>query len=296
MNGIYPINRRPGKLWAIVQFPVTRFIIATVVLLLVMIGGQLGAMALHVPRQSLTEVLVAVVLAALTLVAYRFYVRLIERRPVSEYALPGCAGEFARGFLIGMLLFGCVILVLRLLGVAHIADGDGWRALAYQLMIIGVLPAIMEETLVRGVLFRIVEESLGSGWALAISAAVFGGLHAFNPGASLVSSVAIALEAGVLLAAAYMYTRRLWLPIGLHAAWNFTEGGVFGASVSGTKAYGLLKSTFTGSDWLSGGKFGPEASLVAIAVCLVAGIVFLILAKQRNFIAPPVWARNRAGA
>ncbi len=96
----------------------------------------------------------------------------------------------------------------------------------------------------RGVLFRIVEESLGSWIALALSAALFGALHAFNPGATLTSSIAIALEAGVLLAAVFMVTRRLWMVIGLHTAWNFTEGGVFGASVSGGDAHGMLASQF----------------------------------------------------
>lgn len=296
MSGIYTINRRPGMLWAVLQFPVSRFLIASLVLLIVMLGGQLGSKVLHVASHSPAEVLVAILLATLTIAVYQLYVRVIERRQPSEYALPGFAAEFGRGFLIGILLFGCTMLILWLVGVAKISWGDGWLALGYQLMVIGVLPAIMEETLVRGVLFRMVEESLGSWWALVISAAVFGALHAFNPGATVISSIAIALEAGVLLAAAYMYTRRLWLPIGLHAAWNFTEGGVFGASVSGNKAYGLLKSTFNGSDWLTGGKFGPEASIVAIVVCLAAGIMFLKLAKQRNFIAPPVWRRGKAGA
>ena len=57
-----------------------------------------------------------------------------------------------------------------------------------------------------------------------------------------------------------MLTRRLWLPIGLHAAWNFTEGGLFGASVSGTAPHGLLSSRFGGAPLLSGGEFGPVPS------------------------------------
>src|SRR3954471_14552398 len=132
------------------------------------------------------------------------------------------------------------------------------------------------------IFFRIVEESLGSVIALVASAALFGLLHAFNPGATLVSTVAIALEAGSILAAAYLLTRPLWMAIGLHAAWNFTEGGVFGASVSGSAPHGLLHSRFTGAPLLSGGGFGPEASIVAIVVCLTAGIALCVAVIRRG--------------
>ena len=112
-----------------------------------------------------------------------------------------------------------------------------------------------------------------------------------QPGATVVSTLAIALEAGVLLAAAFMLTRRLWMAIGLHAAWNFTEGGVFGASVSGGTPYGLLRSRFTGAPLLSGGAFGPEASIVAVVLCLSAGIAFCVYARRRGRFIVPFWRR-----
>jgi hypothetical protein len=115
-----------------------------------------------------------------------------------------------------------------------------------------------------------------------MSAALFGLLHAGAAGASIFSTVAIALEAGILLAAAFMITRRLWLPIGLHAAWNFTEGTVFGASVSGGDVRGVLSSRFEGSDLLTGGAFGPEASLVAVIVCLIASAAMVAIARTRS--------------
>jgi hypothetical protein len=117
-------------------------------------------------------------------------------------------------------------------------------------------------------------------------------LHAFNPGATLTSSIAIALEAGVLLAAVFMVTRRLWMVIGLHTAWNFTEGGIFGASVSGGDAHGMLASRFHGPDALTGGAFGPEASIVAVLICLAAGILFLWIARRRRHFVRPFWARR----
>jgi membrane protease YdiL (CAAX protease family) len=117
---------------------------------------------------------------------------------------------------------------------------------------------------------------------MLVSAAFFGGVHIFNPGATLISSAAIAIEAGLLLALAYTATRSLWLPIGLHFAWNFTEGGIFTTQVSGGKVPGILETTLTGPELLTGGKFGPEASVVAVGVCLTAALIFLIVTLRRG--------------
>ncbi|MGH8369386.1 MAG: lysostaphin resistance A-like protein [Gammaproteobacteria bacterium] len=295
MNQITRINPGSGRWWKVLQFPLIRFVIAALALLIVISVIQIGAKALHIPPHSVLGVLVALLLVVAVIVTYRIYVHLVERRPVIEFGFHGTGPELGRGFLVGMLLFSCTMLILWLCGVASISSGSGWHALGYQL-VGAILAGVMEETLVRGVLFRIIEESLGSWIALAISAAVFGALHAFNPGATVVSSIAIALEAGVLLAAVFMYTRRLWMAIGLHAAWNFTEGGIFGANISGTDAQGMWTSTFTGPEYLTGGKFGPEASVVAILVCLAAGAVFLLLAKRRHHFVSPWWSRSKAGA
>jgi hypothetical protein len=139
----------------------------------------------------------------------------------------------------------------------------------------------------RGVVFRILEQWLGSWIALFLSAAIFGLLHLLNPGATLLNAAAIMFEAGILLAAAYMLTRRLWLCIGIHFAWNFTQGGVFSAAVSGGASTDLLQSKLVGAEWLTGGTFGVEASAVALALCVCAGLVLVIAAKRKgNFVRP----------
>jgi hypothetical protein len=92
----------------------------------------------------------------------------------------------------------------------------------------------------------------------------------------------------VLLGAAYAATGRLWLPIGLHFGWNFAEGPIFGAAVSGTGiGSGLIEGKFEGPNILTGGQFGPEASVVAVIVCLAAAPYFLWRALQRT--EPPIW-------
>jgi hypothetical protein len=147
---------------------------------------------------------------------------------------------------------------------------------------VAIISGVVEELMFRGVLFRIVEDGFGSLVALVISGALFGGLHITNPHATLVSSAAIAIEAGPLFGAAYMATRRLWVPIGLHFGWNFTEGGVYSTIVSGTTAHGVIKTTLVGPDLLTGGSFGPEASWVTVVVCSVLTAIFLIVAVRRG--------------
>ncbi|MGH7969800.1 MAG: lysostaphin resistance A-like protein, partial [Limisphaerales bacterium] len=143
--------------------------------------------------------------------------------------------------------------------------------------------AVGEEVVMRGVAYRLFEEGFGTTIAVLLSGALFGLLHVANPGATVESTIAIALEAGVLLAAAYVLTRSLWFPIGLHFGWNFTEGGIFGTSVSGGKsATGLIATHVSGPNYLTGGLFGPEASLPAVLVCLMAALVMLVLADRRG--------------
>src|SRR5262249_55818748 len=110
-----------------------------------------------------------------------------------------------------------------------------------------------------------------------------------NPSASIQSTVAIAFEAGLLLGAAFVLTRRLWLPIGLHIGWNFLEGGIFGQSVSGGSANGWVRGFVEGPEWLCGGSFGVAASLVGVVICLTAGILLLCQAWRKGRLIPPSW-------
>jgi len=156
--------------------------------------------------------------------------------------------------------------------------------------------AVSEEVLFRGIIFRITEESLGSWLSLVISALLFGAAHLLDKNANLQAGVAIALEAGVFLAAAYMVTRRLWFVIGAHFGWNFTEGGIFGAAVSGTSSPGLLKANVTGPAYLSGGMFGVEASVVTITICFLVALAFLWRAKAKGQFVRPFWRQEEAGS
>jgi hypothetical protein len=244
--------------------------------------GLVLAFHFEVGRKQLSPALDFAATLALTLalpVVYALLVRLFEGRRPGELALRPGASRLALGAAIGFGLFSAVYAVFAAMGVATWHGFNGFGAVAPALLL-AVVAGVGEELIFRAVFFRLLEETFGSTIALVLSAAVFGLMHAGNPGATALSSVAVALEAGLMLAAAYAWSRNLWLPIGIHLAWNFTQGGVFGAAVSGGKSEGVFNIALSGSasPLITGGAFGPEASLVAVAICLCAGAVFLVAA------------------
>ncbi len=133
------------------------------------------------------------------------------------------------------------------------------------------------------------EEALGTWLALGITVALFGLAHLGNPNATLYGAAAIGIEAGMLLGAAYVVTRRLWLAVGVHFGWNFMQAGVFGPNLSGRQVGSLLESRLSGPDLLSGGALGVEGSVFAIAVCLAASLVFLKRARREGGFIRPFW-------
>jgi membrane protease YdiL (CAAX protease family) len=229
------------------------------------------------------DVVVTLLLCAALTGLYALLVRWLERRWPQELALAPGSRWAGLGLLAGFGMFSAVYAVFALLGLLDFQGLDPQAALG-PILLLSVVAGIGEELLFRGVLFRVVEDSLGTTVAVIVSAAFFGLAHAGNPNATLLSSVAIALEAGVMLALAFAWTRNLWFVMGLHAAWNFTEGGLYGAPVSGISEHGLLRIAVDphAPQWLTGGAFGPEASVVALAVCMAAALLFLRAALQRG--------------
>jgi Type II CAAX prenyl endopeptidase Rce1-like len=115
-------------------------------------------------------------------------------------------------------------------------------------------------------------------------ALLFGALHLLNQNADWYAGLAIVIEAGIFLAAAYVWSRNLWFVIGAHFAWNFTESGIFGVAISGNQNDGLLRARMSGPAFLSGGAFGAETSVIAIAL--------LILAKRKGRFVKPSWKKS----
>jgi membrane protease YdiL (CAAX protease family) len=236
------------------------------------------------------------VLAVLCLGVYVAASKWIERRAPTELSVQRAPVELAAGMLLGLVLFSSVMLVLWIVGVYHPAGWGSYRQLAGGLFF-AVLAGILEELLFRGLLFRLSSKILGTWGALLVTSALFGAAHAANHGATVSSSLAIALEAGILLGAAYAATGRLWLPIGLHVGWNFTEGSLFGMTLSGnTMGTGLIRGSLDGPRILTGREFGPEASIVAVILCLCAAAYFIRRIVKFKRVEPPVWRRARPPA
>ena len=231
-----------------------------------------------------------VVLALVYFAAYLAATKWIERRSPTELAPNRALPEGLAGIALGLVLFSVVMGVLGAIGVFHLA-GSGTANQLAKGFVAAVLAGLTEEILFRGLLFRLSAKIVGTWGALLLTAVLFGAAHFGNRGATVTSSVAIALEAGILLGAAYAATTRLWLPIGLHIGWNFTEGSLFGMSVSGSTGHsGVIQGTLSGPDILTGGQFGPEASIVAVAVCLVAAAYFVWRMVKLKLVQPPIWS------
>ena len=239
--------------------------------------------------------IIAISAVPLTLLGYWLLVRFVGGRPVIELGGRGAAlRELLVGLAMGALLMCAVIAVLTLLGSYHVVD-VGWNTGVLAGLQAGILAGFTEEILVRGVMLRLIEGWLGTWWALAITAVFFGVAHLGNPQATVFGAVAIILEAGILLGACYLLTRRLWLAIGVHAAWNFVQGGIFGSDISGTgSGRGLIEARFTGPDLLTGGAMGVEGSIVAVLLCTTAGLAMLLAVYRRGLIVPSCWRRPAA--
>lgn len=226
------------------------------------------------------------------LIGYLLFVHHVEHRRVSELSIQGSLSQLSAGLALGGLLFFITAGVLALAGALRIV-GTAPPEVLLRPLLSAIAAGVLEELLFRGVLLRLLEEAIGSWLALALSAGLFGVFHLLAPHSSLSSIVAIMLEAGMLLGSAYFLTRRLWLPIGLHIGWNFTQGGVFGIAVSGHPSVGLLQAQLSGPGWLSGGVFGAEASVAAIAVCLIVALLLLSMAARHGQLRRPPWAPAR---
>lgn len=227
------------------------------------------------------------------LLVYLSYAHFVERRSASELSLPGMGRELGIGLLLGFGLMTVCFLIAMALGVYRIEGIASWQNLMAGVTAGTVTTPFGEEMLFRGVMFRILEDVFGGWVALVLSSVWFGYVHSGNEGETLAGVAAIAIVYGPMLAVPLMLTRRLWMGIGLHVAWNYTMGKVYSGSVSGgDQMQGLFKSTLQGPDLLTGSSAGMEGSLIAVLVSLTFTVVMLILAVRRGKIVPPSWKRK----
>jgi CAAX protease family protein len=278
-----------GMMNKVLQFPLVRIIVAV---LFVGIGILVGQTVLNLLRSAflitnigLANLLAFILITPIIYFAYWMYVRYLEKRKLFELGLSNALQEFGLGSLIGFDLFAFGIGILWLFGF--------YRVIGFELVWISLISALVgalvsafvQELIFRGIIYRIVEEWLGARWAVAISMLLFGLIHLTSSGATIFSALAVALQAGILLAAAYALTHRLWMALGIHMAWDFANDGIFGVGVAGQTGQpiqGLLQARLSGPDLLTGGSFGVEASVITLVIVLMVGILMLWRAYQQG--------------
>ena len=226
------------------------------------------------------------------IIVYKSFIRHLGEHPRDDLSRAGAIGETAAGIAIGFILFSAIVGVAALFGVYRIVGIGDATFLLVALITDGLFPAVAEELLFRGILFRWIERFGGTWAALIVSSALFGASHLQNPNASWLAAVGIALEGGLLLGGAYMLTKRLWVPMGIHAAWNVTQGEVYDIPVSGTPVHGLLEARLAGPPLLTGNGFGLEASLISIIIGTLFAIYLIVRAARAGLVVPPRWVRR----
>ena len=286
--------KRP--LWRrIVDFPLVSMLVA--VGLLVATTWLASVVFRQFPKletpPATRQMLLGLAVVGLVILVYKFAISKLGETPRDDLRSEHALRNLGLGLAGGTILFSLVAAVAALVGVYDIVGLGSTRSILYALVMIGIVPAVIEETLFRGILFRHLEDFGGSWFALALTSALFGVAHIFNPNATVFSSFAIAVEAGILLGGAYLLTRSLWAPIGLHAAWNFTQGEIFDVPVSGMDGKGLVEAKLSGPELLSGGTFGLEASVIALVIATGAGIWLVVRAVRAGHVVRPWWVRRR---
>jgi membrane protease YdiL (CAAX protease family) len=236
---------------------------------------------------DLKNIIIAIAESLFAVTCYVVLFRYYEKRKVRELSASTFLKNALIGFFMGLMLQSVFILIIYLSGGFAITR---LNPVSYLLpaFAFSFTAGFVAEILLRGILFRLTEEKTGTIPALIIFTLLFGILHVNSKGATAVSVCATAMQAGLLLSAAYVYSRSLWLPVFVHFAWDFAEPGIYGGINPGISTEkSLLCSKITGSYLVTGGEAGPGNSVQSAILCLMTSLLFLWLAKRNgNFIKP----------
>lgn len=233
-------------------------------------------------------------LMILLLLAYAWMLRVFDRvpeRPLAAMGLPGgrrALWDTLFGVLLGAAMVVLTAAIIGWKGDLHIdvaVHGLETGRLLVEVLVVLSTAAMAEEISFRGYPFQRLIEATGSGGAIALMSALFGAFHLTNPNSSTLGLLNTMLI-GILFSVAYLRARTLWLPWGMHWAWNAVLGAGIGLPVSGFDMSVGIRSKATGPVWLTGGGYGPEAS-VACTVAVIVGLVVVLLAFHRRPESPP---------
>ena len=267
-----------------------RLLIQTILLAVVLLIGLLG-----VPKEVANSTLGNTIILFIAVTGSVY----IARRWLDKRSFKSLGLELDKHTLFDVLAgigivgvqMGFIFVVLLSLGWLTF-EGFAWQVDSAGVIVRNVLMFFVayiligwqEELLSRGYHLQTITSGTNLFWGIVLSSSVFGLLHLVNPnvnGANTVSITVGIFFGGVYLAYAYLRTKQLWLPIGIHIGWNFFQGVVFGFPVSGMDSYALTKITVNGPALWTGGMFGPESGLIVLPSLIVGGLLIYLYTKRR---------------
>lgn len=297
----YFINAGDGRFragWRILVFMVTFMALSLLgqTVLKAMFGGIPKTTTFL--RNSIVIVIAAIAASAAVPLARRF----LDKKPFVSLGLQFNSQSFKHfffGFLLSGLMAASIFFIMKTSGLIEVTDIN-WGGRASEdsqlgsfasylaivslgsltlLFLLDVIVGWWEELVFRGYLLQNMMEGMGLKIAVGVSCIIYGLVHAANPNAGLLSTSIIVLF-GFLRIYGYLSTKQLWLSMGMHIGWNFFQGPIFGYAASGHETANLIMQTPNGPDWLSGGAFGPEGSIIVIPIIGLALLVMRWWAKR----------------
>ena len=275
------------------------FIWAIILSLIFMYGGSLiGSLATvplylalsNVPlffnNQDLLSLLITLFSFAFISLLVFFRVKVIEKRSLSSIGFNknNWLKKYSLGFLIGLVMMSIIVLILLLFGYITVEKNPiqpvGVSAISSVLVILfgWIIQGATEEIVTRGWLLNVLSTKYNIGVGLLISSTLFGLMHLTNPNVNYIAVINIILV-GLFYGLYVIKTNDLWAVCGMHSAWNFAQGNIFGFEVSGLdiSVGTLIDLNLVENDFITGGVFGPEASIVATFVLLLSIIILLFI-------------------
>ncbi len=296
-------QRRLRMLWRFVGIVLLLLLsLAALQGLLGVLGSILGGSTLYdfITQAGIYDVISIILTFVAIVIAMLVAARVLDRRSFSDFGLHfnrNWWADLGFGLALGAVLMLGIFLIewsmdwIDITGYFVAPHGQSFATFIIGALLLFIFVGIYEELLFRGYVLRNLAEGFNLGfvgpkWALllawVLSSLLFGLAHANNPNATAISTVNIAF-AGIFLGIAYVITGELAIPIGLHIAWNFFQGNVFGFPVSGTNANvtTLIAVEQGGPELMTGGSFGPEAGLLGLAAMLAGtGLTYLWLRRR----------------
>lgn len=276
---------------------------AVILLLIFMYGGNLIGQLILLPfllafnnseffilNQESIILMVSLVLFAFSSLLVFFRVKVIEKRKISSigFAKDSWIKKYLIGFLIGIIMMGIIVLILYGFGYITIDKNPiqpvGLSTLPVILIfLVGwIIQGGTEEIVTRGWLMNVLGARYNITLGLIVSSLLFSFMHLLNPNVNYIAVINIALV-GLFYGLCVIKTNDLWAVCGMHSAWNFAQGNLFGFEVSGNNVpFGsLMDFKLIGSDFVTGGVFGPEAGIVS-TIILVASILILLFLDRKG--------------